>query len=119
MLQSSLHSIETRTSWVTAGVALAILSVVFGAPWIVMVALKDIAAEFGGARSVPALASFLGWFGTAAGGTRVNGGAGGTLLLNNVAYTTAEPLVLNGGNLWPAAGTNSYAGPVTLLGQGK
>ena len=52
----------------TAGVALAILSVVFGAPWVVMVALKEIAAEFGGARSVPALASFLGWFGIAAGG---------------------------------------------------
>jgi autotransporter-associated beta strand protein len=57
-----------------------------------------------------------GALGTAAGGTRVNGGAGGTLLLNNVAYATAEPLVLNGGNLWPASGTNSFAGPVTLLG---
>jgi MFS family permease len=68
MLQSPYHSVETRTSWVTAGVALAILSVVFGAPWVVMVALKDIAAEFGGVRSVPALASFLGWLGTAAGG---------------------------------------------------
>jgi predicted MFS family arabinose efflux permease len=68
MLQYSLHSVETRASWVTAGVALAILSVVFGGPWVVMVGLKEIAAEHGGVRSVPALASFLSWFGTAAGG---------------------------------------------------
>lgn len=71
MLQYPLHplpSIETRASWLTAAVSLAILSVVFGAPWVVMVALKEIAAEHGGARSVPALASFLSWFGTAAGG---------------------------------------------------
>jgi len=68
MLQSPHYSVETRTSWVTAAIALAILSVVFGGPWVVMVALKDIAAEFGGARSVPALATFLSWFGTAAGG---------------------------------------------------
>ena len=68
MLQSSPHSIETRASWITGLVALAILSVAFGGPWILTVALKEIAAEMGGARSVPALASFLAWFGTAAGG---------------------------------------------------
>jgi MFS family permease len=67
MLQSP-HSVESRASWVTAGAALAILSVVFGGPWVVMVALKDVAAEFGGARSVPALASFLSWLGVAVGG---------------------------------------------------
>jgi len=68
MLQSPLHSVETRASWITGFVALAILSIAFGAPWILTVALKEIAAELGGARSVPALASFLAWFGTAAGG---------------------------------------------------
>ncbi|MPZ57390.1 MAG: MFS transporter [Rhizobiales bacterium] len=68
MLQSPLHSVETRSSWVIAVVSLAILSVAFGAPWIITVALKEIAAELGGARSVPALATFLVWFGTAAGG---------------------------------------------------
>jgi len=68
MLQSSPHSIETRTSWITGFVSLAVLAVAFGAPWIVSVALKEIALELGGARSVPALASFLAWFGTAAGG---------------------------------------------------
>jgi MFS family permease len=68
MLHSPLHSIETRTSWLIASVSLAILSVAFGAPWIIMVSLKSIAAELGGSRSVPALASFLAWFGMAAGG---------------------------------------------------
>jgi len=68
MLQSPLHSVETRASWFKGFVALAILSIAFGAPWILTVALKEIAAESGGARSVPALASFLAWFGTAAGG---------------------------------------------------
>ena len=68
MLQSPLHSIETRSSWIVGLIALAILSVAFGAPWIVTVGLKEIAAEMGGARSVPAMASFLAWFGTAAGG---------------------------------------------------
>ncbi len=40
----------------------------FGAPWIVVVALKPIAAEVGGARSIPALASALAWFGQGLGG---------------------------------------------------
>jgi MFS family permease len=40
----------------------------FGAAWIVAVALKDIAAEVGGARSIPALASSLAWLGSGAGG---------------------------------------------------
>jgi MFS family permease len=40
----------------------------FGAPWITVVALKNIAAEMGDARSVPALAGSLAWFGAAAGG---------------------------------------------------
>ena len=37
----------------------------FGAAWITAVGLKQIAAEFGGARSVPALASSLAWLGSA------------------------------------------------------
>src|SRR5664279_4672966 len=40
----------------------------FGAAWITAVALKDIAAEVGGARSVPALASALAWLGSGIGG---------------------------------------------------
>ena len=47
--------IETRESWVVAWVALAVLTVSNGAPLATVVALKPIAAEFGTARSAPAL----------------------------------------------------------------
>ena len=65
---SSLPSVETRTSWVVATVALVVIAVAFGAPWITVVALKDIAAEADGARSVPALAASLVWMGSGFGG---------------------------------------------------
>jgi MFS family permease len=68
MLHAPFHSVETKASWTIAAISLTILSVAFGAPWILLTALKEIAAEMGGARSVPALASFLVWFGMAAGG---------------------------------------------------
>jgi MFS family permease len=61
-------SIETRTSWIVASFSLLALGVSFGAAWIGVVALKPIAAETGGARSVPALATALAWFGSGIGG---------------------------------------------------
>jgi MFS family permease len=61
-------SVESKDSWIVASVALAILTLSFGAPWIGIVALKPIAAEVGGARSIPALASALAWFGQGLGG---------------------------------------------------
>jgi MFS family permease len=61
-------TIESRASWVVALTALGIYSVSFGAPTITVVALKPIAAELGGARSVPALAYSLAWLGSAVGG---------------------------------------------------
>src|SRR5437763_14524252 len=61
-------TIETRASWVVALTALGIYTVSFGAPMITVVALKPIAAELGSARSVPALAFALAWFGSATGG---------------------------------------------------
>jgi MFS family permease len=60
--------IDSRASWAVAFTALAIYSVSFGAPYITVVALKPIAAELGSARSVPALAFALAWFGSAVGG---------------------------------------------------
>jgi MFS family permease len=68
MLQSPSSSIESRASWVVASVALCIMGMSFGAAWITAVALKDIAAEVGGTRSIPALASALAWLGSGAGG---------------------------------------------------
>jgi MFS family permease len=63
-----VQSLETRSSWIVAVVVLAILALSFGAPWIIIVALKPIAAETEGLRSVPALANSLAWVGFGAGG---------------------------------------------------
>jgi len=49
-------------------VALITLLMAFGAAWISSVALKDIAAEVGGVRSIPALANALAWLGLGFGG---------------------------------------------------
>jgi MFS family permease len=69
MLQSSTFpSVESRKSWVVATVALAVMAVAFGTPWITVVALKDIAAEVGGERSIPAFAGALVWLGSGVGG---------------------------------------------------
>src|SRR5215831_13600792 len=68
MLQSASSSIETKASWAVATVALITMLMAFGAAWITAVALKDIAAEVGGVRSVPALASALAWLGSGVGG---------------------------------------------------
>lgn len=68
MLQSPLASIETKASWAVASAALVVLAMSFGAAWITAVALKDIASEVGGSRSVPALASSLAWLGSGIGG---------------------------------------------------
>jgi len=62
------HSIESRASWVAAGVTLAILSVSYGAPLLVAVGLKPIAADLGASRSVLALAGSLTWMGSGIGG---------------------------------------------------
>jgi MFS family permease len=44
------------------------MAVAFGAPWITVVALKSIAAEVNGERSIPALAGALVWMGSGVGG---------------------------------------------------
>src|SRR3954467_13382740 len=64
----SMQSVETKESWTIATVVLVILTLSFGAPWITIVALKAIAAETDGLRSVPALAAQLAWIGFGAGG---------------------------------------------------
>jgi MFS family permease len=66
----TLHapSIETRTSWLVAGISVTLLSLSFGSLWINAVGLKAIAADLGGSRSAPALANSLAWFGSSVGG---------------------------------------------------
>ncbi len=63
-----MTSIETRASWVVAFTALGVMSIAYGAPFVAVVALKEIAGELGSARSVPALAYSLAWLGAAVGG---------------------------------------------------
>ena len=52
MLQSPFSSIETKASWAVVAVALVTMLMAFGAAWITAVALKDIAAEVDGVRSI-------------------------------------------------------------------
>jgi MFS family permease len=61
-------SVECRSSWLAASITLAILSVSYGAPLVVVVGLKPIAASLGTDRSVVALAASLVWLGTGFGG---------------------------------------------------
>src|SRR6266404_2216595 len=61
-------SIESRSSWVAASITLAILSISSGAPLVVVVGLKPIAASLDTDRSIVALAAALVWFGTGLGG---------------------------------------------------
>ncbi|MGA8901139.1 MFS transporter, partial [Bradyrhizobium sp.] len=68
MSHSPSVSVETQASWAVASAALFVLGMSFGAAWITAVALKDIANEVDGTRSVPALASSLAWFGSGFGG---------------------------------------------------
>jgi MFS family permease len=62
------ESIESRDSWVAASITLVILSISYGAPLVVVVGLKPIAASLGADRSVVALAASLVWLGTGLGG---------------------------------------------------
>ena len=64
-------SIESRASWVAACVTLAILSISYGAPLLVVVGLKPIQASLGTDRSVVALAGALVWVGTGLGGIMI------------------------------------------------
>src|SRR5215467_10842905 len=61
-------SIESRSSWVAAALTTAVLAISYGAPLLVVVGLKPIAATLGTDRSVVALAGALVWVGTGMGG---------------------------------------------------
>ncbi|HEY5067931.1 MAG TPA: MFS transporter [Xanthobacteraceae bacterium] len=107
MLQTShLPSVETRKSWVVASAALLVMSVAFGAPWIAVVGLKDIAAEVNGQRSIPALAGALVWFGSGVGG----------ILMGRVAERVGVRWTVVSGSLMIAAGLAlSTLGPTLPL----
>lgn len=62
------QSIEGRSSWVGAGLTLAILSISYGSPLLIVVGLKPMTAAMATDRSVLALAGSLVWVGTGFGG---------------------------------------------------
>jgi len=83
-------------------VALITLLMAFGGAWITPVALKDIAAEAGGAREVPALASALAWLCSGVGG----------IILGRVADRIGTRWTVLGGALMIGAGLSiSTFGP--------
>jgi MFS family permease len=99
-----MTSIETRTSWVIAFTAVAVMSIAYGAPFVTVVALKPIAAELGSARSVPALAYSLAWFGAAVGGL----GMGRIADRIGVRWTVAFGAVMIGLGLVVSAGSSTW-----------
>lgn len=60
--------LDSRTAWVTASAALAILTLCYGAPLVSVVAMKPIAAELETSRSGPAGAGSVVYIGAAFGG---------------------------------------------------
>src|SRR6476619_6924684 len=60
--------IDSREAWLITVAALFAASVSLGAPYVVIVALKPIAEELGGLRSVPSGAMSLAMLGTGVGG---------------------------------------------------
>jgi MFS family permease len=65
---TAAHKVDSRQGWIVTVASLAILSVALGAPYVTIVALKAIAADFGGYRSTPSAAASLAMLGTGVGG---------------------------------------------------
>ena len=63
-----MTSIEGPRSWRAAWLTLAILSISFGSPLLIVVGLKPMQEALGTERSVLVLAGSLAWIGTGAGG---------------------------------------------------
>src|SRR6266478_9671392 len=61
-------SIESHESWKAAWTTLAVLSISFGSPLLIVVGMKPMQEALGTERSVLALAGALVWVGTGAGG---------------------------------------------------
>jgi MFS family permease len=60
--------VDSRTAWITAWAALAIMTISYGAPLVVVVGMKPMAAELETVRSGPAGASAVAYVGAAFGG---------------------------------------------------
>jgi MFS family permease len=118
MLAENPHAdtrVDSREAWTTTFAALLICSVALGAPYLVSVALRPIAADMGGLRAVPSLAGSLALLGTGVGGLMMGWVAERT----GVRWTTifgavmvCAGLVLSGqGEVWQL-----YVGHGLLIG---
>ena len=68
MKEGTSGSLDSRASWKVAWLTLAILSVSYGSPLLIVVGMKTMQEELGTDRSLLALAGSLVWVGTGAGG---------------------------------------------------
>jgi MFS family permease len=109
------HLLDSRTAWITASAALAIMTIAYGAPLVVVVAMKQIAAELHTARSGPAAAGSLSYIGAAFGGI-VAGWLAGRLGIRRIVIFGVTMVAL--GLLLSASGGlfELYAGHGVLMG---
>src|SRR5262245_28090765 len=107
--------VDSREGWIITVAALTALSVALGAPYVAIVALKGIAADFGGYRSTPSAATSLAMPGTGVGGlgTRWLAQRGGVRWVGVFgAVPVARGLALAaGGEAWQV-----YVGHGVLIG---
>ena len=106
--QAPLHRddvvIETAASWRIAVVSMLIISIGWGAPYLMSVALKPMAADLGAERSVPSLASSFAYIGIGVGGIFMGWwadrvGAMWTALFGSIMIG-AGAMVASGGAQW-------------------
>lgn len=114
------RGIDSGEAWRIAIVALVILSIAFGSPYITIVALTTIASELGGERSIPSAASALAWLGTGVGGLMMGMlaeriGTRATVALGGISIAIGLA-ISSGGSAWQLyAGHGLFIG---LIGNG-
>jgi len=118
--RSRSASIESRGSWIAAGATLALLSVSYGSPLLVVVGLKPITEDLGTVRQMVALVVALTWLGTGAGGILMGWVAERTSIRFTVIFGTvmiALGLAVSAsGNIWAILAGHTLL--IGLLGNG-
>jgi MFS family permease len=114
-MPTSPPTVDSRTAWIVASAALAILTISYGAPLLAAVALKPIAAELGTSRSAPAAAGSFTYIGAAFGGI-IAGWLSGRLGIRRIVLFGATMLAI--GLIVSASGglLHLYIGHGVLMG---
>src|SRR4051794_34791705 len=97
-------TVETAASWHIAMISVLVMAIGWGAPSLLAVALKPIAADLATSRSVPALAASLTYLGSGVGGIAMGWaadrvGAMWPALLGSVMIGLGT-MVAGGGSVW-------------------